>query len=534
LRSWLERGCIALVVSALLALWSVELRRVQGSLPYPQHVDERPVLNAAAHVLKTGDWNPHLYQYPSLPLYMAAGGLALGVIAASGHGPDKLSVHHLGRLAGGAYEHPEVVRVPRMLWATMGIVTLSAVAAIGFQLGGVSALLLTMAVLLVGTRIRVIASSYINVDTPMCMFTALCMLSLVCASRWPSRRVPLWLPASLCGAAMACKYNALVLLVPCLLSVVMGSRSGGLLRCCVFVAIAMFAFVVCCPYFVLDLPGFVDGIAGVAHHYGVLGHRRFEVTPGWPHLAVLASDVVGDFGWACALAAAVGCCAGHGLDARRKLVLASLPIAAALAMSRYKVHFARNSLQLLVLVPVLAGLGARTLWEWSDRRCQRLVGRKPWATRPRVRAALAALAIAVVAASLPCGPMIEAYRARPDSRNQFVAWARRHLPARTPLLLSTSLPIDVSALRDQLDIRTVDLTQADQARAAAVSGGYLLLPRWKTNSASAVRQVEQLAPGLEVLRDHTLVRSFDGKEVRPIAGDDTQCVNPALDLVRLR
>jgi hypothetical protein len=36
------------------------------------------VLNAAAHVLKTGDLNPHLDQYPSLPLYMAAGGLALG------------------------------------------------------------------------------------------------------------------------------------------------------------------------------------------------------------------------------------------------------------------------------------------------------------------------------------------------------------------------------------------------------------------------------------------------------------------------
>jgi hypothetical protein len=99
---WSNRGSVALVVLALVAAYSVEVRRVRGTFPYPQHVDERPVIDAAARVLRTGDWNTHLYQYPSLPLYVASAGLALGLISANGRGLDKVSTQQLGRLAGGA------------------------------------------------------------------------------------------------------------------------------------------------------------------------------------------------------------------------------------------------------------------------------------------------------------------------------------------------------------------------------------------------------------------------------------------------
>jgi hypothetical protein len=530
LERWIGRAGVGLVVVALLATWGAELRRVRGMLPYPQHVDERPVLNAAARVLKSGDWNPHLYQYPSLPIYVATAGLALGIISASGSRPEQLTVRQVGRLAGGFYEHPEVVRVPRLIWATMGIVTLAALAAIGFQLGGILGLVSTAAALAVGSKLREIASTYINVDTPMCMFTALCMLSLVSA---PRRHSTSWWTAVLCGAAMACKYNALVLLVPCLMAIALDGQPRRLVRAVGFIGMASFAFLVCCPYFLLDLRGFVDGLAGVAHHYGVLGHRRFQVEPGWPHLLVIADDVIADYGLISLVFAALGCCFAPGLSPQRKLLLASLPLAAAASMSRYRVHFTRNSLELSLLVPVLAALGARAIWPSLDRAAQWLGRRTRWSTPSRTRVLTAVLAVAAIVLSLPVQKIVASYAPPADPRNQFVAWARRGLAPGSVVLISTQLPMDITALSAMFEVRKVDLRNAEETRAAAIGGAYVLLPHWQTDSAGAQRALSQLSPGLDLLQGRTLVRSFAGTPTRPIEGDDIQCVNPGLDLARL-
>jgi hypothetical protein len=123
----------------------------------------------------------------------------------------------------------------------MGIVTLAALAAIGFQLGGSIGLVSTAAALAVGSKLREIASTYINVDTPMCMFTTLCLLSLVSAPRRHS--TSRW-TAALCGAAMACKYNALVLLVPCLTAIALDGQPRRLVRGVGFVGMASLAFLV--------------------------------------------------------------------------------------------------------------------------------------------------------------------------------------------------------------------------------------------------------------------------------------------------
>src|SRR3954469_23024743 len=60
--------CGILVVAAAARLWFLT-----AGVPHAVGIDEPQVIDRAVRILRTGDWNTHIFDYPSLVIYFHAG-----------------------------------------------------------------------------------------------------------------------------------------------------------------------------------------------------------------------------------------------------------------------------------------------------------------------------------------------------------------------------------------------------------------------------------------------------------------------------
>src|SRR5436190_8562939 len=58
---------LILVVAAAARLWFLH-----AGIPHAVGIDEPQVVDRALRILRTGDWNPHLFDYPTLVIYLNA------------------------------------------------------------------------------------------------------------------------------------------------------------------------------------------------------------------------------------------------------------------------------------------------------------------------------------------------------------------------------------------------------------------------------------------------------------------------------
>ena len=61
----LHRGWVLALVVLCLVVLSLRFFHISGSLPYPYNVDEEAVIGPARHMLVTGNFHPHEFNYPS-------------------------------------------------------------------------------------------------------------------------------------------------------------------------------------------------------------------------------------------------------------------------------------------------------------------------------------------------------------------------------------------------------------------------------------------------------------------------------------
>src|SRR6188508_1008001 len=58
---------LILAVAAAARLWFLH-----AGIPHAVGIDEPQVVDRALRILRTGDWNPHLFDYPTLVIYLHA------------------------------------------------------------------------------------------------------------------------------------------------------------------------------------------------------------------------------------------------------------------------------------------------------------------------------------------------------------------------------------------------------------------------------------------------------------------------------
>jgi 4-amino-4-deoxy-L-arabinose transferase-like glycosyltransferase len=360
-----ERLLSPLAVAALVGVVALipRMMGLDAGLPYCWHPDEPKLINLGLRMLQTGDWNPHWFHYPSLPIYLQAfNGVLSWVGEADGRpwqaiqdlqtGLDDGLIHTIG--------DPALWARGRRLTAILGALAAALTALAGHRLGG------PLAGLFAGLFVALSPghaahSRLITVDVPTsCAIAALTLASAYVLLEGERRHYALagvaW------GLAIACKYNAAIAgLAPIVAWLASPRREERLWWGLALGPIAAITGVLAMPYVVLDIGTALNDIAKEVNHYMARGHGEATVGAGLPHLLALVTSLGTTFlpGWTLL---AVVSPALVIRDQARPLVLAwVLPVIWLGFMSGAVVFFQRTVVPIVPAVAIVAGLAAAAL-----------------------------------------------------------------------------------------------------------------------------------------------------------------------------
>ena len=469
----------ALLLLCLGASW-LEFRHIERTMPYPRHVDEGYVAGPAQRTIETGNLHPYRFNYPSLPKYLASAGMAVGFLRAAGR-LETQDVQRLGNMGYPYYDTPVVMQTARQLYAVLSII---AVAAVGFAAWVAfrqpAVILLAPLILLLSPLFFFHSWTYLNVDLVGTCFVTLTIAACLAATRRPSWPQSVLLPAGLAGFAAGSKYTLAIVILPVFVGI--GLTFVGARRMWAWVtalAAMAAAFVAVVPYSLLDIPGFLNGVAWEAFHYAS-GHRGFNEETGLPQLLFYLRHLASDFGVGAALLAVFGLAAFAARDWRRAAILAVFPAGLLWLLASQRAHFTRNVLSLHPLFAMFAAFGLVCLY----RLVLRLVASRGWVKPDRRRQAGALACAVLAAAALPWWNLGDHVRDRTDSRRIAEGWIDT-LPREWTVVVPKQLGFDHRRLEAAgRRVTVVDLQSAQDPGALDTlleglpAQAVILVPRW--------------------------------------------------------
>ena len=404
----------------LLAAALLRFSAIGAHLPFSPGVDEPEVMERAVRMMKTGDLNPHFFDYPSLYIYVEAVASTLRFLRGAMQ----------GRWAALALAPTEEFYLwGRAVTAIFGIATVWLMYRVGLYWGRRTALL--AAVMLAVMPMHVRESHYTLTDVPSTFFATLTLLLSLRAHE----RATLWrfvFAGAAAGLAGATKYNAgLAIIIPLLACVLTPSVRPSRSVALAWIGLGTFVgFLFAAPYTLLDLPHFLNGFAYLASEYRaplagdpvwVREIKSLKIALGWPgSVAVLGGLALG----------AVRIVVGPG---RVKWVLATIfPLAYFFFVARQNLFFARY---MLPMVPFLSLLGASGV-VWIADAVHRTI-----AVRPARQAVIAVLTLITIVPPAYTSQQFDAQESRVWTTEQAYNWILRRLPKGTPIRFEGSVTI---------------------------------------------------------------------------------------------
>jgi hypothetical protein len=432
----------ALVLLCAASLW-LRFVHIDATLPYPHHIDEPFVSGPAARVLVEGNLHPYTFNYPSLPKYLAAAGMTAGFIRAAGH----REVRNVAGIGNVGYPHYDVPRVMQGARRVFALLSVAALAATGYAallaIPAMPAAIFVAPLVLAATPLFFSDSwRYLNVDVVGASFAVLTLAALLRGTLQPSMARLAVVPGVLAGLTAGSKYTLALVIAPVLLATAMYSPRGRRLVAAGAALVSMAAaFVAAVPYSLIDIPGFLNGLAAEAAHYAG-GHAGYEAEPGLAQLRYYGAHFVSDFGLPAALLAAVGAVVFAASDWRRAAILAAFPVLLIALLASQRVHFVRNVLALHPVMALLVARGGLAVWTWA-------VGwatRRGWASGRRRPAVIAAVTAALAAAAVPPAHALDQFRDRTDSRTLAQQWIEDKVPEGWAVVVPSELGVDLDAI----------------------------------------------------------------------------------------
>jgi 4-amino-4-deoxy-L-arabinose transferase-like glycosyltransferase len=481
--------CLALM---FLAAFSLRAWGARFGLPeYVYHPDEHAIVERASSILRTGDYSPHWFNYPSAYIYLQT--LAyipyFLVSAARGFGNAiPVSAPYGFYFAG------------RLLTALVGAVTVPAVYLLGSKAfdrrtGLVSSALLALNLL------HVVHSHYVTTDVPVAFFVTLSLL--FSCQLLDTRQTKYTILAGLCaGLAASTKYPGAVALLPVLLAqiLVTGRQRWEDLSRRLGLSLGVFVggFLLGTPYAFLELHTFLSSLASVVGHYGT-SQPGFEGSWSalWYVRQVLSSaDLL--FG----MLALLGLL--WALLRRRKadLLLLSFVVPYYLLFALWRVRFERN---LIALVPLLAILGARFVVDavsWLGRR-------RPGWTRWEVPVLACLTALVIVLPAKAAVDFDHALSER-DHRTLAAEWVNANVPARSKVVTEAfSIPLDEERF-EVLELVRIDSHELqwyvdEGVEYVVVSDGH-----WPILFEEPERYAREIVTYNEILAHSSMLQEFPG------------------------
>ena len=250
---------LVLAVAAAARLWFLN-----AGVPHAVGIDEPQIVDRALRILHTGDWNPHIFDYPTLVIYLHAMVAILRFLWGALNGEwASLDAFPIAAVYGAG----------RFVAPMIGVGTVWLTYRIGAEISSRRVALLAAAQLAV-RPLHVRESHFILTDVPMATLTTLAVWLSARAARLGTVRAYAWAGAA-CGLAAAANYNGGIALVAVLTAWLLHERSSPnrLRTLGAIVAAAAAGFLAGAPYTLLDLPTFLDGFAARFSRFAA-GRRR--------------------------------------------------------------------------------------------------------------------------------------------------------------------------------------------------------------------------------------------------------------------
>ncbi len=267
---------------ALILLMAIGLRiwGISYDLPYIYHPDESGYITRSQHIFKTGDLNPHFFNYPSLFFYINSlayvpyylFGKLLGVFHSPGDILPPIS------LAMGVTQAPmpTTVLLGRIVTLIFGIGAVLLVFTIGRQLTDNTAVGLLASFMLAVSPTNVRLNGFVTPDTFVTFFVLASFLASVLMFQH-GKTLHYILTGVCVGLAASSKYNGALIVLPLLTAHFLRYGKRGLKDYRLYLALLLsgLAFLVTTPFAVLDYPKFITDLQFEAHHYST-GHAGME------------------------------------------------------------------------------------------------------------------------------------------------------------------------------------------------------------------------------------------------------------------
>ncbi len=274
-------------VAAVLRFWGLS-----GGIPSSLGVDEPQIMIRSLAMVRSGDFHPHFFDYPSLYLYLQAGVVIAKFLAGASSGAWS-SLSQVG-------DH-DFYLWGRALTAGFGTATVYLIYLAGRRWGTAHALL--AAGLLAVLPMHVRESHFVLTDVPTAFFVALAFVLSLRAHERGTGSAFAWAGAA-AGLATGTKYTACVAILLPLAAAAMaaGPFDVRIRRAIAASAAFVAAFLMVAPYTVLDLPGFLDGFgalaAGVpkrptgAEAGWVVYLKHLRIGLGWPGFFLAGAGLI--------------------------------------------------------------------------------------------------------------------------------------------------------------------------------------------------------------------------------------------------
>ena len=424
-----------LLAGLLLVGLAVRLPGVDWGLPLVYHPDEPTHVDILLNIIKTGDFNPHWFKYPSFRVYSSLPIVILyflaGVAGGRFRSVQELVGSRMITLGSGTTDIPGLYLGLRLWMTLFGVLGILYVFKWTKKHFGDRVAWLAAAFLAV-SPVHIMVSHWYRPDTILALFCGAAVMAAVGLYRRNDLRSYL-LCGALAGLAASVKYNAVVLqFIPIGLAHLLAKRDLFDWRLWVTPLVALAVFLVITPYSLLDLPGFLDGFAFEIHHYYVRGHAGADAVGGFVTggLWYLRKLLLYDGLWVALAAASV-----FLVERRRRAevaILASWPVMVLCLNATARIRTVLALVPLLLVMPVLAAIGLDRVLTLAASLHARF--------RRNVALGVLACALCVL---VPVGQAwrVDALFAQPDARTVASEWLLDNLSPDTRVMMEAYGPV---------------------------------------------------------------------------------------------
>lgn len=464
---------LILVLFIIIFSGYVRLKIIKGSLPYIGHPDEPALTKVPLRILKTGDFNPHTFIWPSLPYYITTASLVLGYLNSVSNGEIE-NIKKIDSISYPFYPQKRLIFPAKLIFALLSIVTMLLIGIIAHNVSGnthsiyLAPLLLTLSPLYLFHSAR-----YLNIDIIGTFFAVLSIWYIIKRLEIDSLLTKAIIPGILCGLAIASKYNFYLILIPSALAIIFYSKKQKLGKILLLFCVAIIIFIICVPYSILDFSTFLDGIVFNINHYKS-GHLGFTAIPGITQFFYYCNGLISEYGVIFMIFTLLGILYSLVSDPKRGLVLLAFPLLLLIYMSSLPVHFMRNILAVFVFVCIYCSFGIFLVFKYLSSQLRKM---SFFSNKKILHKSVPILLCAVIIAiSLPVKSIVNAYDFKPDSRNLSIHWIKTNLPLNSKIFIPQELDLDTRKLEKAYKIRHFNGLKLRGNFKESILSSYVLIP----------------------------------------------------------